>query len=193
MLDIGFIGRRTHRYLPKEEVIRICKEKFDDSEQLEKSIETEHQAIVKILQSLENKQEKLMNGSITENLENDICNLDQLMLWSEKHEINEVIIKDLIELKEEVDKSIAINEGLQKVIEEAERQNRLIEVVSNLVQNQHNLVLTRSAWNWIENETNEVIKRIIVMLLLTGGNTDALRKLFRALLENKDLFERYMK
>ena len=95
-------------------------------------------------------------------------------------------------VKEAVEESLSKRSNLMQIIGVAEEQGQLIKVLSQIIQEHQNQVLTRGAWDWIENEANDVIKRMVVMLLTFEDNGE-LRKLFRAYFENKGLFYKYMK
>ena len=192
-LDMRFMGRRTRRYISKEEVIKVLKGKLGDSNQLEEIIETKYQDIVKMLEGEGRKQKKLIDESHAKTKENIIYTLEQLMFWNDKYEISEFIIKGITTVKEAVDESIATRTNLMQIIREAEEQGQLIKVLSQLIQDQQSLVLTKSAWDWIENESNDVVKRMMVMLVLSVENTSEVRKLYRALFENQGLYYKYMK
>ena len=64
-------------------------------------------------------------------------------------------------------------------------------MLSQLIQDNHSLVLTREAWDWIEGEPLDVKKRMVVMLVMFRDSGE-LRKLYRALFENKALFYKYI-
>ncbi len=192
-LDMRFMGRRTRRYISKEEVIKVLKGKLGDSNQLEEIIETKYQDIVKMLEDEGRKQKKLIDESHAKTKENIIYTLEQLMFWNDKYEISEFIIKGITTVKEAVDESIATRTNLMQIIKEAEEQDQLIKVLSQLIQDQQSLVLTKSAWDWIENESNDVVKRMMAMLVLPVENASEVRKLYRALFENQGLYYKYMK
>lgn len=191
-LDMGFMGRRTRRYVPKEEVISVLKGKLGDNNQFVQTIEAKYQDIVNMLKEKGRKLKEIEDDSQVK-LERDfIYTFDDLMYWNNQYEISESILNIITTVKEAVEVSLSKRSDLMQIIGEAEEQGQLIKVLSNIIQEHRNLVLTRGAWDWIENETNDVIKRMVVMLLAFEDNGE-LRKLFRAYFENKGLFYKYMK
>lgn len=191
-LDMEFMGRRTVRYIPKEEVIRILNGELYDSSQLEKIIETKYQEIVKMLEGKGRKLKEIEDESYAKTEQNVIHTLDRLLFWNDRYEINENITNTMATIKTDVEKSIASRSNLMQIIKEAEEQNQLNKVLSQLIQDNHSLVLTREAWDWIEGEPYDVKKRMVVMLLMYK-NSGELRKLYRALFENKALFYKYIR
>lgn len=191
-LDMGFMGRRTRRYVPKEEVIRVLKRRLGDNNQFAEIIEAKYQDIVKMLKEKGRKLKEIEDDSHVK-LERGIINtFDELMYWNNQYEISESIMNIITTVKEAVEESLSKRSNLMQIIGVAEEQGQLIKVLSQIIQEHQNQVLTRGAWDWIENEANDVIKRMVVMLLTFEDNGE-LRKLFRAYFENKGLFYKYMK
>lgn len=191
-LDMGFMGRRTRRYIPKEDVLLILKEKFPGVSGLEEVVNKRYQEIVDMLEKKGAKLKGIEEEYKVKVDQNLIDSLDELVFWDNSYMISDSILKALSTIKDAVEESIATRANLMENIGEAEERGHIIMVLSQLIQEQHNLVLTRGAWDWIENESNDVKKRLVVMLLAFKSNGD-LRKLYRALFENKGLFYEYMK
>jgi len=186
------MGRRTVRYITKDEVIRILNRESYDGKQLEEIIESKYQEIVKMLEENGRKLEEIEDEPYSKTEQNVIHALDKLLFWNERYEINENITKTIATIKTQVEKSIASRSNLMQIIKEAEEQNQLNKVLSQLIQDNHSLVLTREAWDWIEREPFDVKKRMVIMLLMFR-NSGELRKLYRALFENKALFYKYIR
>lgn len=191
-MDMEFMGRRTLRYIPKEEVIRILTRKSYDGKQVDEIIESKYQEIVKMLEEEGRKLKEIEDESYAKTEQNVIHTLDKLLFWNDRYEINENITNTMETIKTEVEKSIANRSNLMQIIKEAEEQNQLNKVLSQLIQDNHSLVLTREAWDWIEGEPYDVKKRMVVMLLMFMDSGE-LRKLYRALFENKALFYKYIR
>lgn len=191
-LDMGFMGRKNRRYIPKDEVLLILKRKFPDVIGLEEVVNKRYQEIVDMLEKKGAKLRGIEEEYKVKVEQNLINSLDELVFWDNSYMISDSILKALSTIKDAVEESIATRSNLMQNIGEAEEQGQLIMVLSQLIQEQHNLILTRGAWDWIENESNDVKKRLVVMLLAFKSNSDV-RKLYKALFENKGLFYKYMK
>ncbi|WP_025729695.1 hypothetical protein [Heyndrickxia ginsengihumi] len=191
-LDMGFMGRRTRRYLPKEVVIKVFKRKMKDIDELEEIVGTKYKDTVRMLEEKGTKLKEIDDVSRKNSEKNVIYSLNQLMFWNDTFELNDNIKNAITTIKVAVEESITTRTNLMQMIGDAEEKGQLIKLLSKLIQDHHNIVLTREAWDWIHNEPNDVIKRMVVMLLLFDSNRE-LQKLYRALLENKDLFHKYMK
>lgn len=191
-LDMGFMGRHTRRYIPKDEALLALKEKFHDVGGIEEMINTGYQETVGMLKAKGEKLKKVEEEYKNKMDQNVIDNFDGLMFWNDRYGISKNITNIIITLKGEVEESLAKKSNLIQIIGEAEEQGQLIKVLSQLIQEHQDLVLTRGAWDWIENESNNVVKRIVLMLL-TFENNGELRKIYRAFLENKGLFYKYLK
>ncbi|MBD7937616.1 hypothetical protein H9655_11330 [Cytobacillus sp. Sa5YUA1] len=191
-LDMGYMGRRTRRYVPKEKVISVLKGKLGDNNQFVQTIEAKYQDIVKMLKEKGRKLKEIEDDSYVK-LERDVIYaFDELLYWNDQYEISESIMNIITTVKEAVEDSLSKRSDLMQLIGEVEEQGQLIKVLSQIIQEHQNLVLTRASWDWIENEATNVIKQMVVMLL-TFENYSELRKLFRAYFENKGLFNKYMK
>jgi hypothetical protein len=192
-LDMGFMGRHTRRFIPKDEVLEVLKERFQDAE-IEGIVNTEFQEIVETLDMAGDELKKLEEEYAVNVNKNEMDTFDELLRWDDTFIISEEIMKVILAIKGSVDKILSRKDSqLIQMIEEIDSKDQLIYLLSKLVQEHHNLVLTRAAWDWIENEDRNVIKRMIAMMLLKTGNNVEIRKLFKAMLENKSLFYKYMK
>lgn len=189
-LDLGFIGRHTSRYIEKNDLLSIFKGKFY-KEKTEQIVNKEYQ---KLIERLKIKRQELKKiEEYTANREKNVIDtLDLLVFWDNTYMISESIMNVIATIKEAVEEDMANKSNLIQMIGNAEEQGQLIKVLSQLIQEHHNLVLTREAWDWIENEANDVIKRMVIMLLTFESDVN-LRKLYKALFENKDLFYTYLK
>lgn len=188
-LDMRFMGRRTRRYIPKDEVIKVLKGKLGDNNSIKEIIELKYKDTVKVLE----EEKKIRDESHAKTKENVIYTLEQLMFWNEKYEISEFIFNGITTIRKAVDESIATRSNLMQILGEAEEQGQLIKVLSQIIQDHKSLILTREAWKWIENENNDVVKRMIMMLGLPVKGKGEVRKLYRAMFENKALFDKFMK
>lgn len=191
-LDMGFMGRRTRRYVPKEEVIGVLKGRLGENNQFAEIIEAKYQDIVKTLKEKGRKLKEIEDDSQVKLGRGIINTYDELIYWNNQYEISESIMNIITTVKEVVEEGLSKRSDLMQIIGVAEEQGQLIKVLSQIVQEHQNLVLTRGAWDWIENEATDVIKGMVVMIL-TFENNGELRKLFRAYFENKGLFYKYMK
>src|SRR5690606_4386314 len=98
-LDMEFMGRRTVRYITKEEVIRILNRESYDGKQLEEIIESKYQEIVKMLEENGRKLEEIEDEPYSKTEQNVIHALDKLLFWNERYEINENITKTMATIK----------------------------------------------------------------------------------------------
>lgn len=190
-LNLGFIGRHTSRYIEKNDLLSIFKEKFHNAE-TEQIVNKEYKKIIECLKMKKLELKKIEEEYSAKKEKKIIETLDLLVFWDNTYMIGESIMNVIASIKGAVEEDMANKSNLIQMIGNAEEQGQLIKVLSQLIQEHHDLVLTREAWDWIENEANDVIKRMVVMLLTFESNSN-LRKLYKALFENKDLFYTYMK
>lgn len=190
-LDMGFMGRKNRRYIPKNEILLILKEKFQDVSGLEEVVIKQYQKIVDMLEKKGAKLKVIEEEYKVKVDLNLIDSLDELVFWDNSYSISDSLIRAMTTIKDAVEEGIAKRTNLMQIIGEAEEEGQLIKVLSKLMQENQNLVLTRPAWDWIENATNDVKKQMVVMLLSFESNGE-LRKLYKALFENKGWFYKYM-
>lgn len=190
--DLGYMGRRTRRYIPKEEVLLTLGAKFQDLSEIEEIVNKRYQEIVAMLKEKGKKLKRIEEEYQDELNQNTIVTLDGLLHWNNSHVISGRIIKTFATIKEGIEDSLKTRESLIQIIGEAEEQGLLIKALSQIIQEHQYLVLTRGAWDWIENESTDVIKQMVIMLL-TFENNEGMRKLYRACFENKELFYKYIR
>ncbi|MGG3772953.1 hypothetical protein [Heyndrickxia faecalis] len=190
-LDMGFMGRKTRRYIPKDEVLKVLKQKFHDSNQIEGIIETKYRDIVKMLKE-KGKELKEQEEFQTEREQNIIYTFEDLMLWDKTKVISDGILEILAAMNNDVKIVFSQKDSqLMQLIGKLEKCE-LIKLLSKLIQEHHNLVLTRDAWNWIERENEVDLMRMVIMLAALENRSEG-TKLYRALFENRSLFKTYMK
>lgn len=117
-----------------------------------------------------------------------INNLDDLMHWNPNYLIKDPIVNAITVIKKATDNELSKNGKLSDILEEAEEQEKLIEVLLCLTQEYVGMKLSQSA---LEQEPNAVLKKMVVMILTFDINDD-IKMLYQALLQNKELFYKYM-
>lgn len=191
-LDLGYMGRKTRRYIPKDEVLLTLGEKFQDLSEIEEIVNKRYQEIVDMLKEKGKKLKRIEEECVEELNQTTIDTVDGLLHWNDSHVISDSILKTFATIKGGIEDSLETSESLIQIIGEAEKQGLLIKALSQIIQEHQYLVLTRGAWDWIENEPNDVIKQMIIMLL-TFEKNDGMRKIYRACFENKGLFYKYLR
>lgn len=191
LLDMGFMGRKTKRYIPKDEVLKVLKQMFHDSNQIEGIMEAKYRDIVKMLEEM-GKELKEKEEFQTEPEQNIIYTFEDLMFWDKTKVISDGIVEILVAMKNDVKNVFSQKDSqLMQLIGQLEKCE-LIKLLSKLIQEHHNLVLTRDAWNWIEREKEDDLMKMVIMLAALENRSEV-TKLYRALLENRSLFNTYMK
>lgn len=191
-LEVAFIGRRTKRFIPKDEVLKMLKKKFNDTDQFVEVIETKYQEIVRLIEGHGRRLEEIEEELHNESEQNIVSTFGDLLYWDETKVVSEDIIEVLTEIKNGVNNSLSKKDSqLMQVIGGLEK-GPLIKLITKLAQEQHNLILSRSAWDWIEAENNDSLKRMVIVLFALESMGSA-TKLYRAVFENKGLFDKYLK
>ncbi|AIF45088.1 hypothetical protein [Virgibacillus sp. SK37] len=191
-LDMGYMGRRTRRYIPKAKVLKVLKEKFHDFEEIEETINTCYQKNVVMLEANGEKLRKIEEELSDKTDRKIISSYDELIFWDGKTVINEDIQKVIVTISKKVNNILSQKDNqTTQLLEEIKKSGQLMTLTGKLIQS-HQLVLTRMAWNWIEKNNNKNLMKIVMLLSLLENSNDGLRYLYKAMLENKSLFRKYM-
>lgn len=192
ILDMNFMGRRTKRFIPQDEVLKVLKEKFNESNEIVEIIETKHQEIVTMIEEQGRRLEEIEEELHSEYEQNIVSTFENLLHWDETKVVSEGICEVLITIKNATNNSLSKKDSqvMQKI--GGLEKGPLIKLITKLAQEQHNLILSRSAWDWIEAENNDSLKRMVIVLFALENKGSA-TKLYKAVFENKGLFYKYMK
>lgn len=192
ILDMNFMGRRTKRFIPQDEVLKVLKEKFNESNEIVEIIETKHQEIVTMIEEQGRRLEEIEVELHSEYEQNIVSTFENLLHWDETKVVSEGICEVLITIKNATNNSLSKKDSQVMQMIGGLEKGPLIKLITKLAQEQHNLILSRSAWDWIEAENNDSLKRMVIVLLALENKGSA-TKLYRAVFENKGLFYKYMK
>lgn len=190
-LDREFLGRRTKCYIPKETIQHVLISKFNDNINLEKLIDEEYQKMKKMIEVKGTQLQEIVEEPSTEP-ENLIISIDGLLYWDDTKVISDHVMQVLEILKNTIQELKTDKDSqLMQLIGNLEK-NQLIKLISQITEKQHNLILTRNSWDWIENKSNDDLLRTVIMLG-TLANEKSVRNLYKALLENESLFDKFIR
>lgn len=192
-LDIYFTGRHTTRYIPFQTVSSLLISKFDIQGQQE-FLSKQYEEIYDVLAA---KEEELNKIQMEYNQKIDGCIIteyEELIHWDKDAVVSESLrtaIETLSERKRAVMK--VMKDIITQIVGESNDRARYIKLIVGMTQ-ETNIVLTKAAWNWIEAENVDVLQTLLC-LLSTSKNSEVsseVRKVYRAMMENRDLFYEFM-
>lgn len=189
--NMKYSGRHSEIYIPIEEGYNIIKRKFEDYEKLNKSLSKKVEEVSKNLKQHGKVMNEKLNELEIEKIydENIIDDCNELMYYNENSIVSEKIIALLTTFKNIVNKGIESGQKNFKHFMQINDKVKLIEFLIKVTNNM-NVVLTRSAWDYIESiDELENLRRLLFVAALCNDNK--LRKIALALLENKELSEKW--
>lgn len=186
----GFQGRNIEVYIPIDEFRKSLKCIFEEKDNVEEII---NETYMYIIEKLEKQTELIdqVNREHNEMLEsNRISEMEQILDLQKILNIDQKIVQSLGSIKK-IANHMADNSkelGSDKIfpgIEDKYSQNQLaVKAISN-----EGIVLSKNAWNWIENIEDY---REWMILITAIGMLKESKILLKTLLENKDLFYKYI-
>ncbi len=189
----GFQGRHIRRYIPKDLVENTLKGMLKDIPDIHTITETKYQGILSKL----TKHQEFTNQSQDEYNEyktsNTIYDIDYLVYWTEDMSLTEDLLtvlnglKPSIETMKASDKSIDI----ETIFGIEDNEARYLIIVSKIV-DRLGIILSRNAWNWLDGITDSDIWQTIILLLAFLNRENENTALTRALLENENLFKKFI-
>lgn len=190
-LDMNFMGMRTKRFIPQDEVLKILKEKFNERNGIVEIVETKNPEIVTMIEVQGRRLEEIEEELHPEYEQNIVSTFEDLLYWDETREVSDGINEILVAIKNATNDSLSEKDGQVMQMIGGLDKGPLIKLISKLAQDQHNLILTRNAWDWIESENNDSLKRMVIFLFALENKGSA-TKLYKAVFENKGLFYKYL-
>lgn len=186
----GFQGRNIEVYIPIDEFKETLKYIFKGKNNVEEIIDERYKGIIEKLE----KQTELINQINKEHdhmLEsNRIYEMEQILDLQEILNIDKKTMQSLGSIKKIANHMIDNSKelGADKIfpgMEDKYSQNQLVAKVIN----KEGIVLSKNAWNWIENIEDYGEWMILISAI---GILKESKLLLKTLLENKDLFYKYI-
>lgn len=186
-LDMSFIGWRINRYISLEEVKEVLHKKFEEVSNLEEILSKKYEEVVKLLEEKQKVVRSLVEQYEQKSQNNLIDDCDELMYWDTDTVISKDISDVIKRIREVVEEAIQHKDYIiAQKLHSFESNIQFLEYIIRLTR-QHGILLTREAWNWVDNVEDHTMLKKMVIMLLTSENSE-IRKIYKAMLSNKKLF-----
>ncbi|MBV7276438.1 hypothetical protein I6U48_26515 [Clostridium sp. PL3] len=188
----GLLGRYCNRYITMEEGIKILRDKLGYINGLEEIVQGKYNEAVEVLKKY-GKELDDIKTEYSETIEkNIIMDYDVLLKWDDSLEIADFIennIKSiLMQMKETITDE---NYKVVSIINSLSTKEEILEIMMDFL-NKVNLILSREAWNWIDEIEDLKLCRFITLMIGLCSDSEV-KSVVRAILENEKLFNKYVK
>lgn len=186
----GFQGRNIEVHIPIDEFKETLKCIFKEKDNVEEIIDERYEGIIEKLE----KQTELIDEINKEHDDmlksNRVYEMDQLLELQEILNIDKKTIQILGSIKKMANHIIDNSKelGADKIFPGVDDKHSQTQFLAKII-NKESIVLSKDTWNWIENiEDYEEWMILIIIIPLLKEN----KMLLEGLLENKDLFYKYI-